>query len=406
MQYNFDEIIDREGTNSVSYEGWKNYMFGAGNALSFPERKDGYIRMWVADMDFATPPEILDAIRARLDRQIMGYTLIFDPAYMEALQQWFRKRYLWEINTSHMVTAPGVVPALNRLVGLLTRSGKNILINTPSYAPFKQAGDLNQRAVHYSALKQADGRYELDFDDIIQQLDDPDKNIGVYIFCNPHNPTGRVWTEAELLKIGDICISRNIWLISDEIHCDLLRAGIQHIPMARLFPQSNRIITCTAPSKTFNLAGNLLSHIFIPDDALRKQWMTHHFDLLSPLSIAAAQAAYAHGEAWLEQLKAYLDSNFALLETHLQQHLPESRFTIPEATYLAWIDISHYTASMPTNELSAFFAREAGVLLEGGNMFVDNGTGYIRLNLACPRSVLQDGLLRITDCLRHRMKPL
>ncbi|MNS52328.1 Cystathionine beta-lyase PatB [compost metagenome] len=403
MQYNFDEIIDRKGTNSVSFEGWKGYMFGTNGDKTFPFTEEEYIRMWVADMDFATPPEILDAIRARLDRQILGYTLIFDPAYFETLKQWFRKRYAWEINTDHIVTSPGVVPALNRLVNLLTSAGESILINTPSYTPFKVSGDINNRSVYYSPLVQLNGDYELSFEDIIQQLDDPEKNIKVFILCNPHNPTGRVWTETELHKIGEICLERNIWLISDEIHCDLLRKGISHTPLAKLFPDSERIITCTAPSKTFNLAGNLMSHIFIPDEQIRKQWLIQYFDLLSPLSVAAAQAAYAHCEDWLEQLKAYLDGNFRYLSEQLNTYLPECNFNIPDATYLAWIDFSAYIPHIPYSNISEFFALEAGVLLEGGNMFVDNGDGYIRLNLACPKSVLAEGLKRIIYAIQQHI---
>ncbi|WP_129021649.1 MalY/PatB family protein [Edaphocola flava] len=403
MHYNFDEIIDRKGTNSVSFEGWKGYMFDTNGDKPFPFKEEEYIRMWVADMDFATPPEILDAIRARLDRQILGYTLIFDPAYFDTLKQWFLKRYQWTINTDHIVTAPGVVPALNRLVNLLTGAGDSILINTPSYTPFKTAGDINNRTVYYSSLMWVNNAYELNFEDIRQQLDDPEKNIKVFIFCNPHNPTGRVWTETELRKIGEICQERNIWLISDEIHCDLLRKGIRHTPLAKLFPENERIITCTAPSKTFNLAGNLMSHIFIPDEQVRKQWLVLYFDLLSPLSVAAVQAAYAHCEDWLEQLKAYLDGNFAYLSEQLNTYLPECNFNIPDATYLAWIDFSAYIPHIPYSNISEFFATEAGVLLEGGNMFVDNGDGYIRLNLACPRSLLEEGLKRIIHAIQQHI---
>lgn len=403
MQYHFDEIIDRKGTNSVSFEGWKGYMFNNNGDKPFPFKEEEYIRMWVADMDFATPPEILDAIRARLDRQILGYTLIFDPEYFNILKQWFRKRYQWEIDITHLVTSPGVVPALNRLAHLLTAAGEGILINTPSYTPFKVAGDINNRTVYYSPLLQINGHYELDMDNIRQQLDDAEKNIKVFIFCNPHNPTGRVWTEAELESIGTMCLERNIWLISDEIHCDLLRQGISHTPMAKVFPDADRIITCTAPSKTFNLAGNLMSHIFIPDEQIRQQWQVQYFDLLSPLSVAAVQAAYAHCEDWLEQLKAYLDGNFSYLSDQLATHLPDCHFRIPDATYLAWIDFSAYIPHIPNSNISEFFALEAGVLLEGGNMFVDNGAGFIRLNLACPRAVLAEGLKRIVHAVKRYM---
>lgn len=398
MTYNFDEIIDRKNTNSISQDGWRE-RFGL-HHVKLPAHYAEYIRMWVADMDFATPPEILDAVRKRLDHKILGYTNILDESYPKVLQQWFQKRYNWAISPEHMVLSSGVVPALNRLIGLLTREDEGVLIATPSYGPFKGAADRNARKVFCSSLTKNNGSFDFNFDDMVAQLEDPRKNIGVFILCNPHNPTGRVWTREELERIGNICLSRGLWIISDEVHCDLLRRGRQHIPLASLFPQSNRIITCTAPSKTFNLAGNLMSHIFIPDTAVRNQWNDRYAELLSPLSIAATQAAYSLCEDWLEQLKAYLDTNFSYLEKQLDLHLPETRFHIPGATYLAWIDVSAYTKGIQTRDFSAFFAREAGVILEGGNMFVADGEGYLRLNIACPMAILQEGVQRLIAVLK------
>lgn len=400
MKYDFDEIIDRKNTNSLSYDGWKSYMFGNEENLVFPYKNEDYIRLWVADMEFSTPPEVLKAIRDRLDRKILGYTSIYDPEYYDVVQSWFMKRYQWKINLEHLVVSPGIIPALNRLVSLLTSDNESVLINTPSYTPFKMACDINDRQVFYSNLVLKQNRYELDFEDIIDQLEDKQKNIKLFIFCNPHNPTGRIWTETELRKIGEICIERNIWIISDEIHCDLLRKGKVHIALASLFPQSDRIITCTAPSKTFNLAGNLMSHVFIPNDIIRNRWTKLYFDLLSPLSVEAVKAAYGYCEEWLEQLKEYLDGNFNYLKAQLNKHLPESKFEVPESTYLAWIDISEYADKIPDQKISKYFAEKAGVLVEDGNMFVANAERYIRLNLACPRSVLKEGIHRIVEVLR------
>lgn len=400
MKYDFDEIIDRKGTNSLSYDGWKSYMFGNEGNLAFPYKNEDYIRLWVADMEFSNPPEVLEAIRERLDRKILGYTSIYDPEYYEVVQSWFMKRYQWKIKLEHLVVSPGIIPALNRLVSLLTSDSESVLINTPSYTPFKMACDINERQVFYSNLVVEQNRYELDFEDIVNQLEDKHKNIKLFIFCNPHNPTGRIWTEAELRKIGEICIERNIWIISDEIHCDLLRKGKVHIPLSRLFPQSDRIITCTAPSKTFNLAGNLMSHVFIPNDLIRNKWTKLYFDLLSPLSVEAVKAAYGYCEEWLEQLREYLDGNFNYLKAQLNKHLPESKFEIPESTYLAWIDISEYAHKIPDQNISKYFAEKGGVLVEDGNMFVANAERYIRLNLACPRSVLKEGIHRIVELLR------
>ncbi|MBZ4190785.1 MULTISPECIES: MalY/PatB family protein [Bacteroidota] len=401
MKYNFDEIIDREGTNSLSYDGWRQYIFNLDNDTKFPFENKDYIRMWVADMDFSTPPEILEAIKRRLDRKILGYTYVYDETYFKVLYDWFLKRYQWEINADEMVISPGIIPALNRLIGLLTDKDDAILINTPSYTPFKKAGDYNNRKVFYSDLEEKDGYYIMSFEDIEQKLSNPANKIKVFILCNPHNPTGRVWTEEELLKIGKLCLEWDIWIISDEIHCDLLRNGQQHIPLARLFPDSDRIITCTAPSKTFNLAGNLMSHIFIPNKEIREEWELYYTEFLSPLSVAATQAAYQDCEDWLEQLKVYLDENFAFLKVRLKELLPNARFSIPEATYLAWINIEDYLPQIADkNNLTMLFANN-GVLIEDGKMFVSNGDGYIRINVACPRSVLDEGIGRIAKLLNN-----
>ena len=399
--YNFDEIISRENTNSLSFDGWRQYMFQMDADAVFPFADKDYIRLWVADMDFSTPPEILNAIQQRLDRKILGYTSVYDHTYYQVLSDWFLKRYQWQIKTDEMVISPGIIPALNRLVGLLTEKGDGILINTPSYTPFKKAGDYNKRTVYYSDLKNDNGYYTMSFEDIEQQLNDPEKNIKVFIFCNPHNPSGRVWTKEELLKIGQLCLDKNIWVISDEIHCDLLRQGNQHIPLARLFPESDRIITCTAPSKTFNLAGNLVSHIFIPNPEIRAEWQHYYLEFLSPLSVAATQAAYSECEDWLEALKVYLDANFAFLQEKLNELLPKSQFLIPEATYLAWVNIEEYLHHIENkSNLTMLFANN-GVLVEDGKMFVANGEGHIRINVACPRSVLEEGIKRIAKTLNE-----
>lgn len=403
MKYNFDEIISRQGTNSLSCDGWKQYIFNLDKNTKFPFDDGDYIRMWVADMDFATPEKINDAIRRRLSRRILGYTILDDEQYFKVLSDWFMKRYQWEIDLTEMVISAGIVPALNNLIGLLTEEGDSVLINTPSYAPFKKAGDYNKRRVYYSNLIDTDGHYTMAFDDIEQQISDPAKKIKVFVFCNPHNPTGRVWTQQELLKIGKLCLERDIWIISDEIHCDLLRCGQQHVPLAKLFPKNDRIITCTAPSKTFNIAGNLMSHIFIPNKGIREEWKYHYTVSLSPLSIAATQAAYEECEDWLEELKVYLDANFFFLKSRLKELLPNARYSIPEATYLAWVNIEDYLPKMPQGSNLTLELAHNGVLIDGGERFISNSDGYIRINVACPRSVLNVGINRISRVLRERI---
>ncbi|CAG9297187.1 MalY/PatB family protein [Celerinatantimonas diazotrophica] len=400
MQYDFDEMIDRENTNSVSVDGWRARIFKRHQHEHFPFDDIGYIRMWVADMDFATPEVVLDAIRDRLNKRILGYTQVYEQKYYDVLQSWFQRRYGVTIDTSKMVFSPGVVPALKQLVPLIMKDDESILISTPSYTPFKVAGDYNQRRVLYSALVNHNGYYEMDFADLEAKIADPQNHISLFILCNPHNPTGRVWSEEELTRLAQICVKYDIWIIADEIHCDLLRSGLQHHSMANIMPDYQKLILCTAPSKTFNLAGNLVSHIFIRDSSVLARWKNRYADMHSPLSVAAAQAAYEKGEDWLEALKRYLDDNLAFMAEFVQTKLPLAKFTKPEATYLAWVDLTAYQQRLGEAEGWAFFfAKNAGVVLEDGPMFVDNGQGFVRLNIACPRSVLGKALERMAEAL-------
>ena len=220
------------------------------------------------------------------------------------------------------------------------------------------------------------------------------------MFCNPHNPIGKIWSDKELLRTGKILLDNGVTIISDEVHCDLLRNGKSFTPMSKLFPNSNRIIICMAASKTFNLAGFMLANIIIPDEKLRQKWGEGRISLDNPFSIVATQAAYQDGHEWLKQLKDYLDSNFLYLRDYLNKKLPLSVFKIPDASYLAWVDVSAYIKD--EENLTLFFAEKAGVLLEGGNMFVSNADGFIRLNLACPRIKLTDGLNRISKAILER----
>ncbi|MDT9719793.1 MalY/PatB family protein [Paenibacillus sp. ClWae2A] len=395
MKYNFNEIIDRTGTNAMNTDGFRQYIFNATEDMTFPFKDEEFIRMWIADMEFATPPEILDAVKERLDRRIMGYSQVFDPAYYEAVSNWMKRYYDWSFPKEHLETSNGIIPALYELVEYICQSDEKVLIVTPSYGFFKSAAEHNNLELVCSDMINEQGRYSIDFEDFEAKA--KDEKVRVCIFCNPHNPSGRVWTTEELQRVGEICLRNNVWVISDEIHCDLLRTGKRHTPLAKLFPDTDRIITCMSPSKTFNMAGLMFSNVIIPNEALRDIWQARHYGFKNPLSIAATQAAYETGDEWLKQLKGYLDANFACVEQYVKQHLPLAVFHIPDATYLAWIDISAYA---PQNvSLPLFFAEQAGVLLEDGHMFVANGEGCIRLNLACPRSVLQEGLQRISSVL-------
>lgn len=399
--YNFDEIIDRRNTNAINTDGFRGYIFGdTDGSMKFPYKDEEFIRMWVADMEFATPQVIIDGIKERLDKRIFGYTRIFSDSYYHAFVNWCMKRYGWSFDRNHLVMSNGVIPALYELVQYITKPDEKVIFLTPSYAYFKYAADFNQRESVCSDLMNNNGRHHIDFDDF--ECKAADEKATLFILCNPHNPTGRVWTEEELRRLGDICVKNDVWIISDEIHCDLLRVGKQHIPLATLFPEYDKLITAMAPSKTFNMAGLMISNIIIPNDELREIWLSRHYNFDNPLSVAGAQAAYEKGEHWLEELRVYLDGNFTFTKNYLTENLPKAVFEISEATYLAWVNVSAYFDK--NKNLPEFFAYKAGVLLEGGNMFVQNSDCYIRLNLACPRSELAEGLKRICNAVNEKQE--
>jgi len=396
--YSFDEIINRDGTNAMSRTGYRGYLFDPNEDLSGKYPEEDFIPMWVADMEFAIAPVIIDALKARLEHPLLGYSMVADPAYHLAFQKWCQDRYDWTFNEQHLVHAKGVIPALYSLIGQICQPDEQVLIVTPSYAFFKHAADYNGIELVCSELKEEQGKFVMDMNDIRTKAANEKCVLG--IFCNPHNPTGRVWSSDELKEMGEICLANGLTIISDEIHCDLVRDDQSFTPMAKLFPDTDRIITCMAPSKTFNLAGNLFANIIIPNDAIREQYKETYLPVENPLSIVAAETAYTKGHAWLADLTAYLDANFQHLKEQLDLHLPETDFVIPEATYLAWVNVGHYFKS--DENLTLFFARNAGVLLEGGNMFVANADGYIRLNLACPRARLEEGLRRVIAAIREQ----
>ena len=398
MKYSFDEHIDRRNTNALNTDGFRGYIFHAGPEKQFPYADDEFVRMWVADMEFACAPEICDAIKARVDRRIFGYTMMFDDAYYRAFRTWCEDRYGWSFPKEELCFSPGIIPALYQLVEDLIGDGETFVITTPSYGYFLHAAEYSDVPVLCSDLINRDGYFTIDFDDLEKKCADP--RVKMLLWCNPHNPTGRIWTEAELRRVAEIVEKNGLWIISDEIHCDLVRQGLRHIPMGKVMPDYQKLITCMSASKTFNMAGLMFSDILIRDRAEREHFNSRDkiAGMLNPLSIAAHQAAYEHGAEWLDQLKSYLDENFRFVERFFAEHLPDAKFRIPEATYLAWVDMS---ACLPdVEDLPGFFANSAGVLLEGGNsLFVGNAEGFVRLNLAMPRDIIETGLTRMAEAI-------
>lgn len=404
MVYDFDEIIDRHNTNSQNVDGWRLYIFHCGKERVFPYKDDEFIRMWVADMEFAVAPEIRQAIIDRVDRKILGYTIVSDDGYYEALKNWCRTRYDWTFPKEQLTFSPGVIPALYQLVeDLVKPSHGKVLTVTPAYGFFLHACEYNGVELVKSPLKKVNGSFEIDWEDFEKKASDP--AVKVLMLCNPHNPTGRIWTADELRRTAEIVEKYQLWVVSDEIHCDLIRTGLRHTPMGKIMPDYERLITCMSASKTFNLAGLMHSNIIIRSDEERARFRARDKILgsVNPLSVAAHKAAYEHGGEWLEQLKAYIDSNLEFVDGFLKENIPDAHFTIPDATYFAWVDLSDVLPDVA--DLPDFFANNAGVLLEGGDaLFVDNAAGYIRLNLAMPRSIVETGLKRMLDAIKNRQK--
>ena len=393
MTIDFDRLIDRSGTNAVAADGFRRYLLDEPELL-LPCPDDEVIAMWVADMAFACAPVALAAMQARLDHPIFGYTSSLDAEFETAFGAWCSRRYGWAPEPEHCVPAPGIVPALYDLVDLALDPGSRVVVHTPAYEPFDSAVTHHGCELITSPLvRSSSGAIAADIDGLAALLADP--AVGMFILCHPHNPTGHAWAEDELRAMAELCFANDVLIISDEIHCDLLRAGRRHVPLAKLYPQSSSIVTCMSSSKTFNLAGLGLANVVIPDDDLRAQWQDRHFAVVNPLSLAAATAVFAEGDEWLDELKSYLDANFTLTLEMLNDRLPEAVFRIPAATYLAWIDLSAYVP--PEVNLTRYFAERTGVLVEGGEKFVADGACCIRLNLACPRSQVEEALTRIAD---------
>lgn len=407
MTYDFDEIIDRKHTNALNTDGFRGYIFGdTEGKMKFPFKDDEFVRMWVADMEFAMCPDVIQAIKDRADKRIIGYSQVFEPDFYEAYNAWNQKTYGWTYPKEEICFSLGIIPALYMLVDLLLGDHDYAIINTPAYGYFQHPIDeRHKHAIHNKLKCDAQGNWTIDFDALEKDASNPFAKL--LIWCNPQNPTGRVWTEEELRKVAAIVEKHNLWIISDEIHCDLLRQGVKHIPMAKIMPEYKKLITCTSVSKAFNMAGMMFAEIIIRDEELRKLYIseTNTYAMnLNPLSIAAHTAAYAKGHDWLDQLKTYLDGNFKLVKETFARELPDITFQIPQATYLAWVNMNPYLGDV--EDIPDFMANKAGVLLEGGDaLFVDNAKGYIRLNLAMPRVIVDKGLQRIVKAVKaHQAK--
>lgn len=390
MFYDFDTVVDRRNTNSLKWD-MAAKLTGV----------DDVLPLWVADMDFPAPAPVLDALQQRAAHGVFGYSVVPDSCY-EAAMRWIHKRHHWDIEKDWIVFTTGVVPAIHWIVMAWTQPGDKVIIQPPVYHPFFQAARVNGCHVLENPLKLEHGRYVMDFDHLERILDERTK---VFILCSPHNPVGRVWTREELGRLGEICAKHQVLLCSDEIHWDLALYGASHLPTASISEEiAQNTITLIAPNKTFNLAGISIALAIMPNATVRAAFLRMHKELGIHLAgnvfgAIAAEAAYTHGEEWLEHLVLYIQENLEFLTRYLEQHIPQITVIQPEGTYLAWLNFQ--ALGMGNSELKDFLLKEAKVWLNDGPSFGTGGAGFQRLNLACPRSVLQDALQRIEQAVKR-----
>lgn len=387
--YDFETILERRNTGCLKWDAWE----ARGHA------KDD-LPLWVADMDFRTVPEALDALHERVSHGVFGYTMATD-AYYNAVISWFESRHNWALKRPWFVLTPGVVFALACAINAYTRPGDAVVIQPPVYYPFRMMIEDNGRQVAASPLLyDGEGRYTMDYEGFERTL--VETGAKLFILCNPHNPVGRCWSAEELRRIGDICLAHNVVVVADEIHADFACEGFTHTPYASLGDAyaANAVI-CTAPSKTFNLAGLQISNIIIPNPELRHAFKAARgrtgYDEPSVMGVVATQACYEHGAPWLDQLKRKLDENLHVLQAAVDE-TPGLRLVPLESTYLPWIDCR--ALGLSDAELKDLVEKKAGLWLDLGTMFGDEGTGFIRMNLASPTPLVQEACTRLQNAIK------
>ncbi len=389
---NFDQVIIRENTSCIKWDGWKK--------MNKPE---GLLPLWVADMDFKAPDAIIDAITRKAAHGIFGYGFC-DHEYYGAVCNWMKKRHDLAITNDNIVTTPGVVAALNIAVNAYTQINDAIMINKPIYHPFDKVIEQNGRKKISCPMSFKDGRYQLDFSLFEQKI--INHKVKMFILCNPYNPIGKVWSLQELKKIGEICLKHEVLVVCDEIHQDFVFKNHVHIPFVNVDKRFKDIsIIATSPSKTFNLAGLQCANILFFNDSLKERFIitkrkSGFNEEPNILAIEATKAAYLHGEKWLDDLIKYLEKNKNLLQNFLSKNIPEVKLVEPEGLYLAWVDFSGL--DMDAEHLEAFMINEAKLWLDEGYIFGIGGAGFERINLAVPQSVLKEALNRLNLAIKNR----
>ena len=379
----FDTIIDRRGTDSIKWDV-----------------KEGELPMWVADMDFQAAPCVQEALQKRLAHGVYGYAKT-PEAWYDAYRGWWRERHGLELEKDWLLFVMGVVPAITSIVRKLTTPDENVLLQTPVYNAFFNNIRGNGCRVQESPLIYKDGAYTMDLEDLDARLADPQTNL--MILCNPHNPVGKIWTREELARIGELAEKHHVTVIADEIHCDLTCPGKDYVPFASVSETCRRVsISCLAPTKTFNLAGLKTAAVAVPDPFLRNKvrraFQTDELDLPNAFACDAAVAAFTKGAPWLDELRGYLWQNRLLAEEVIRTELPHCHAVHGEATYLLWLDVS---ACGEGKTVARRLRETTGLFVLGGNIYGEAGAGFLRINLACPREILRDGLERLVRGLRQ-----
>ena len=391
MQYDFDTPIDRTHTWSIKHD------FKKENG-----KADDILPLWVADMDFRSPDSVVEALKKAVDHGIFGYSRA-DESYFDAVAAWYQKRHHLTLQPEWMTCTPGIVFALSIAVRAFTQEGDAVLIQPPVYHPFSRAILRNKRTLVENPLVLKDGHYEMDLEALEQKV--LDEHVKLMILCNPHNPVGRVWTREELTALADICLRHHVYVISDEIHGDFVWQGHEQTPYASISEEAClHSMMCTAPSKTFNLAGMATSNLFIPDPEMRRKFRSELLDVgqenMNRLGLFACRAAYEGGGEWLDQLIGYLAGNLALVRDFCKNRVPQIQLVEPEGTYLAWLDCREL--GMTDDELMAFFSDEAKVWLDPGTHSGEQGSGFMRFNLGSSRSVIAQALDQIEAAWKKR----
>lgn len=390
MKYDFDRVVDRRKTNSLKYDC----------AVARGKRAD-ILPLWVADMDFRAPEEVLSALKRTAEHGIFGYSEP-DGEYFQTLCDWFSSRHGWNPDAEKFTLTCGVVFSICALIRALTQPKDAVLICQPVYYPFAESVRANGRTLVVSELKYETGRYVVDFDDFERRI--TENNVRLFILCSPHNPVGRVWSKEELQQMGEICLRHGVFVIADEIHADFVYGENRHTVFSTVKPEfAQNCAVCTAPTKTFNLAGLHNANIYIENDAVRSKFLSEleaqGYSQSNVMGIVAAQAAYRYGADWLDQLLSYLEENISYVRHYLRENLPQIDLIEPQGTYLLWLDCRKL--GLTDLQLKRLVQNDANVWLDDGYMFGAGGSGFQRVNIACPRSILRQALERIRDAVER-----